>query len=67
MNKGSILVVVPSYNSKHGILRTISGVLKVLPEVFVLVVDDSSPDGTQFLIRKHILFLLGQYLGSRRQ
>jgi len=52
MNKGNILVVIPSYNSKYGIVKTILGVLKEVPEALIFVVDDSSPDGTPFLIRK---------------
>lgn len=40
------LVVIPTYNEAETILETLSQVLAHKPELNVLVVDDSSPDGT---------------------
>ncbi|OGF48764.1 MAG: dolichyl-phosphate beta-D-mannosyltransferase [Candidatus Firestonebacteria bacterium GWA2_43_8] len=40
------LVVVPTYNEILNIEKLIESVLKVAPEVDILIVDDNSPDGT---------------------
>jgi glycosyltransferase involved in cell wall biosynthesis len=45
------LVVIPTYNEAETIVETLSLVLAVKPELSVLVVDDSSPDGTGFIVR----------------
>ena len=46
------LVVIPTYNEVETIVETVGLVLAVKPEVTVLVVDDSSPDGTGDLVRE---------------
>ncbi len=40
------LIVIPTYNERHNIGRIIPEILKQDPGIEVLVVDDSSPDGT---------------------
>ena len=40
------MVIVPTYNERENIGRLIPKVLGAVPEATVLVVDDSSPDGT---------------------
>lgn len=40
------LVIMPTYNEIHNLATTVAGVLKLNPQVSVLVVDDNSPDGT---------------------
>lgn len=40
------LVVIPTYNESATVVATLTRVLALKPELFVLVVDDSSPDGT---------------------
>lgn len=40
------LVIVPTYNELASLELTVSRILKTLPQVNVLIVDDSSPDGT---------------------
>jgi dolichol-phosphate mannosyltransferase len=40
------LIVIPTYNERHNIGRIIPEILKQDPGIHVLVVDDSSPDGT---------------------
>ena len=40
------LVVIPTYNESETVVETLTRVLALKPELFVLVVDDSSPDGT---------------------
>jgi hypothetical protein len=45
------LVVVPTYNERETISARLSALAAAVPEVEVLVVDDSSPDGTADLVR----------------
>jgi dolichol-phosphate mannosyltransferase len=40
------LIVIPTYNEAGSILQVIHSVLGLSPELEILVVDDSSPDGT---------------------
>jgi dolichol-phosphate mannosyltransferase len=47
------VVVVPTYNEAEGILPLLAAVLREAPGVDVLVVDDSSPDGTGALVAGH--------------
>ncbi len=44
------LVVIPTYNEAEAILETVSLVLALKLELNVLVVDDSSPDGTSAIV-----------------
>jgi dolichol-phosphate mannosyltransferase len=46
------LVVIPTYNEAEAILETVNRVLALKPELSVLVVDDSSPDGTGEIVRE---------------
>jgi len=46
------LVVIPTYNEAETILETVSRVLALKPELSVLVVDDSSPDGTGSIVEE---------------
>ncbi len=46
---GRVLVVTPTYNEIESLEATISAVLREVPEVDILVVDDASPDGTGVL------------------
>ena len=46
------LVVIPTYNEAEAIVETVSQVLEVVPELSVLVVDDSSPDGTEAIVKE---------------
>jgi glycosyltransferase involved in cell wall biosynthesis len=45
------LVVIPTYNEAETIVETISHVLAQKPDFEVLIVDDSSPDGTGSIVR----------------
>jgi len=47
-----IIVVIPTYNEKENISDIISAVFKHTPQTHVLVVDDSSPDGTGDVVKK---------------
>jgi glycosyltransferase involved in cell wall biosynthesis len=44
------LVVIPTYNEAETIVETVSLVLAQKPDIEVLVVDDSSPDGTGSIV-----------------
>ena len=46
MNAGRALVVLPTYNEHDNLPKIVPEILAAAPEVDVLVVDDSSPDGT---------------------
>jgi dolichol-phosphate mannosyltransferase len=50
MDTGRAIVVIPSYNEAESIEHTIAGLLAVVPTASVLVVDDSSPDGTGAIV-----------------
>ncbi len=45
------LVVIPTYNEAEAIVETVSLVLAQKPDLEVLVVDDSSPDGTGSIVK----------------
>ncbi len=42
----STLVIIPTYNERENVASIVGRVRTATPDVFVLVVDDSSPDGT---------------------
>ena len=44
------LIVVPTYNEKENIEAIISRVFELQPDVHMLIVDDSSPDGTAGIV-----------------
>jgi dolichol-phosphate mannosyltransferase len=41
-----VWVVLPTYNERENLERMAAAILAALPEASLLVVDDSSPDGT---------------------
>jgi glycosyltransferase involved in cell wall biosynthesis len=47
-----VVVVIPTYNEVGNIAQVIAGVIEVLPDASILVVDDNSPDGTADLVDK---------------
>ena len=46
------LVIIPTYNEKENIENIISTVFALQEDFHVLVVDDSSPDGTAEIVKK---------------
>jgi dolichol-phosphate mannosyltransferase len=46
------LVVIPTYNEAKTIAKTLTDVLGLDANLSILVVDDSSPDGTQAIVRE---------------
>ena len=51
MSHRTHLVILPTYNERLNLERLVRGVLDADPEADVLVIDDSSPDGTADLAR----------------
>lgn len=47
-----VWVVIPTYNEAENILPLLSSLLSLLPNAFVLVVDDPSPNGTGDLVER---------------
>jgi dolichol-phosphate mannosyltransferase len=45
------LVVIPTYNESQSIVKTVSEVLASDDQLSILVVDDSSPDGTSAIVK----------------
>ena len=50
--KDHILVIVPTFNEKENIRKLLPEILKQHPAIDILVIDDSSPDGTAKEVRK---------------
>jgi dolichol-phosphate mannosyltransferase len=46
------LVIIPTYNELENVANIVGAVRSAAPEVSVLVVDDSSPDGTGAIVQK---------------
>ena len=40
------IIIIPTYNERENIERIVPAIFELLPDVFILVVDDNSPDGT---------------------
>jgi dolichol-phosphate mannosyltransferase len=45
------IVVIPTYNEKENIGQIVPEIFRLMPEIFVLVVDDNSPDGTAKIVK----------------
>ncbi len=43
---GKILVIIPTYNERENIGRIVSRARAAVPEAYILIADDNSPDGT---------------------
>jgi dolichol-phosphate mannosyltransferase len=56
MTQRDVLVVVPTYDEADNITEVVDRVLAAAAETEVLVVDDSSPDGTADVVRAHPSF-----------
>jgi len=59
------LVVMPTYQEAETVIEALNAVLAAAPGVDLLVVDDSSPDGTADLVRAHPAYGSSVYLLSR--
>lgn len=45
-NAEGLWLVIPTYNESENIVPLLSAISQTLPDVYILVVDDASPDGT---------------------
>lgn len=52
MQNKKVLIIIPTYNERENISLIIPQIRKVLAEAHILVVDDSSPDGTAECVKK---------------
>ena len=51
-DKKKVLVFTASYNEKDNIEKLILEINKFLPEAFILIIDDNSPDQTSDIVEK---------------
>jgi dolichol-phosphate mannosyltransferase len=65
MKNSDIVIIIPTYNERENIARLIPEIHKVLPGVHILVVDDSSPDGTAGCVLEAAKKTEGIFLLSR--
>ena len=62
------IVVIPTYNERENILHVVPLIFSTVPEIFVLVVDDNSPDGTGLeVIRLKKNTQIFHYYGEKRK
>lgn len=61
------VIVIPTYNEADNIVPLLDAVLAAAPDANVLVVDDSSPDGTGQLVRHHREFMDRVFLLKRAE
>lgn len=47
-----VSIVIPTYNEKDNIEKIVSAIIKILPNAYIVIVDDSSPDGTGDIAKK---------------
>lgn len=45
------IILIPTYNERENISRLILNIIGLYPNVYILVIDDSSPDGTADVVR----------------
>lgn len=67
----TIAIIIPTYNARKEIVDSIYSIKKILPEALILIVDDSSPDGTSEIVKttfqkdKHVKLLIRKGKGGR--
>lgn len=61
------IVLLPTFNERDSIAAALNDIFLEVPSVDVLVIDDSSPDGTGKVVKGHSRFGYGVQLLSRRQ
>lgn len=52
MDASQALIIIPTYNERQNIVLLIPEILKIVPGISVLVVDDNSPDGTGHCVQE---------------
>ncbi|KRC63290.1 hypothetical protein ASE12_00055 [Aeromicrobium sp. Root236] len=61
------IVIIPTYNEALGVRITLDAVLRTAPDIDILVVDDSSPDGTGEVVKAHPRYPTQIHLLTRPQ
>ncbi|KAA1399897.1 polyprenol monophosphomannose synthase [Aeromicrobium ginsengisoli] len=61
------IVIIPTYNEALGVRVTLDAVLRTAPDIDILVVDDSSPDGTGEVVKAHPRYPTQIHLLTRPQ
>ncbi len=51
-----VLIILPTYNEADSLIKVVDAVLGLPENLDILVVDDSSPDGTAGLVKNHSAF-----------
>lgn len=51
----NIAIIIPTYNARNSIVKTIKNVFKYLPKSKLIIVDDNSPDKTAEEVSKHYI------------
>ncbi len=67
MDYDKTIVLIPTYNEKENISFIVEKVFSLSPEIKILVIDDSSPDGTGEEVKKLLAAYPGLSLLSRRK
>ena len=62
MDTVDVLIIIPTYNERDNITLILPEVKKFLPDAHILVVDDSSPDGTAACVRELAATIEGIFL-----
>lgn len=60
-----VFIAIPTYNEAKNIGQLLEDIFTYLPEVFVLVVDDGSPDNTSLVVREKMRKFKNLYLIER--
>lgn len=50
--KVKVAIIIPTYNEKGNIEKTVSSIIEVLPDAHIVIVDDNSTDGTAAIAQK---------------
>jgi dolichol-phosphate mannosyltransferase len=61
------IVIIPTYNEKENITSIVSAVFALMQDYHVLVIDDSSPDGTAELVRDLMIVYPGRLFLEERK
>ncbi len=53
--KEKTLIIIPTYNERENIVPLLTQIILIVPQVWVVVVDDQSPDGTAEAVKQFCL------------
>ncbi|WP_431214829.1 glycosyltransferase [Puia sp. P3] len=61
------IVIIPTYNEKENIVNILDAIFQLGQGFHILVIDDSSPDGTADIVRNYQSRVPGQLFLEERQ